>query len=163
MIRVDHRKETSSKNEFEIALVDDVELSVAYYDKVTLLPEPKVSGGQLAYNLVWRSASSRYSEALNDSSLQLLFDYTIQDYDIFLVADKMIDGGIFDWYRQVSKAIDKGLHAYVYDQITKALEPIPTQRALSEFQDQAWSGAHQNSLRAIISSTALASCQDNMK
>lgn len=155
LIRVDHRLGTAERNEFEIALVDDIELSVAYYDKVTLVRAPKVSTRYLASNLAWRSASSRHSLALRDISQKILFSYLVHHYDILLAANKMADGGVFYWPRQVSRALKKGLHVYTYEPTTQAIQSIPTQRALDDLQDQVWSGTSQEDLQAIISIAAL--------
>lgn len=70
-IRVDQRLGTA--NEFEIALVDDMDLSVAYYDKVTLRRGTRASNRDLAHNLVWRSPNRRHSLALRDISQKVLF------------------------------------------------------------------------------------------
>lgn len=156
LVRVDRRL-GPAKNEFEIALVDDIEMSVAFYDKVTLVCVPGVSSRLLARNSIWRSASSRHSLALRDISQQVFFNYIVQHYDIFLAADTMTDGGNFNWHRQVSRAIEKGLYAFVYDPATKALQSIPTQRALNDLQDLAWSDSNHEALRAVISLSPLAS------
>lgn len=151
LIRVDHRLETVERDEFEIALVDDIELSVAYYDKVTLVRAPEVSGRELACNLVWRSASNRHSGVLRDISQKVLFNYIVHEYDILLTGETMTVGGSFCWHRQVSGAIERGLHVHVYDPTTQALWPIATQRALNDLQDQIWAGGNNEDLQAIIS------------
>lgn len=156
LVRVDRRL-GPAKNEFEVALVDDIEMSVAFYDKVTLVCVPEVSSRLLARNSIWRSASSRHSPALRDISQQVFFNYIVQHYDIFLAADTMTDGGNFNWHRQVSRAIEKGLYAFVYDPTTQALQSIPTQGALNDLLDQAWSDTNHEALRAVISLSPLAS------
>jgi hypothetical protein len=156
LVRVDHRL-GPAKNEFEIALVDDIELSVAFYDKVTLVCVPGVSNRLLARNLVWRSANRRHSLALRDISQKVLFNYIVQYYDIFLAADTMTDGGNFNWHRHVSRAIEKGLYAFVYHPTTQALQSIPTQGALNDLQDLAWSDGDHEGLRAVISLSPMVS------
>lgn len=148
-------RQQAKRNEFEIALVDDIDLSVAYYDKVTLLDDPRVSRRHFARNLVWRSASRRHSLALRDISQHVLFGYIVNDYDILVAADTITNGGNFNWHRQASRAIEIGLHVYVYDPATQAFRPIPTQHVLNDVQDQAWSGANQDALRAVISISPL--------
>ncbi|WP_028614252.1 hypothetical protein [Pseudomonas sp. LAIL14HWK12:I12] len=157
LVRVDRRL-GPAKNEFEIALVDDIEMSVAFYDKVTLVCVPGVSSRLLARNSIWRSAISRHSLALRDISQKVFFNYIVQHYDIFLATDTMTDGGNFNWHRQVSRAIEKGLYAFVYDPTTQALQSIPTQHALNDLQDLAWSDANHEALRAVISISPLVSC-----
>ena len=51
----------------------------------------------------------------------------------------------------MSRAIELDLHVYAYDLKTRALRPISTQRALADIQEQVWSGAAPECLRAIIS------------
>ncbi|MFT4453406.1 hypothetical protein [Pseudomonas sp. RTCS2] len=159
-IRVDQRLGTA--NEFEIALVDDMDLSVAYYDKVTLRRGTRASSRDLAHNLVWRSASRRHSLALSDISQKVLFCYIVQHFDILLTAETTIDGGNFYWHRLVSQAIEQGLHVYVCELTSQEFRPIPSQQALRDLQDQAWSEANPETLRAIISIFAQATrVQDN--
>lgn len=153
LVRVDHRLGTA-KNEFEIALVDDLQLSVAYYDKVTLVRDLRVSSQYLAQNDVWRSASERHSLALSDMTQKVLFNYIVLSYDILLSSETMRDGGNFYWHRQVSRAIEKGLYVYVYDTTLQVLRPVPTQSALNEILDHAWSGVSQEALLAIISTNS---------
>lgn len=156
LVRVDHRLGTA-KNEFEIALVDDFQSSVAYYDKVTLGLDLRVSSQYLAQNHVWRSASKRHSLALHNITQKVLFSYIVHSYDILLAADTMTDGGNFYWHRQVSRALEKGLYVYVYDTTMQVLRLIQTQSALNQLQNQAWSAGNQEALRAIISTSTRAS------
>ncbi|MCS4065485.1 hypothetical protein [Pseudomonas putida] len=155
LIRIDHRLGMEERDGFEIALVDDIELSVAYYDKVTLGRSPDIGRRKLASNLIWRSASNRHSRALRDISQKVLFSYMVNDYDILLDAEAITDGGNFYWHRQVSRAIEKGLHAYAYDPTTQALRPIQTQLALNNLQDQVWTEVNHKALIAIISNSQI--------
>ncbi|GLO06566.1 MULTISPECIES: hypothetical protein [Pseudomonas] len=157
LIRVDRRLDKAGDNEFEIALVDDAEKTVAYYDKVTLLHFPKVSSRYVARNQVWRSAAMRHSLVLRDVSLKVLFRYLVQEYDLLLTEDAVKGVGKFYWHRQVSRAIALGLHVYTYEDAAQSLRPIPTQRVLNDIVDLAWSGADQGSLQALISRFPLAS------
>lgn len=157
LIRVDRQLDTAGDNEFEIALVDDAEEAVAYYDKVTLLHFPKVSSRYVARSQVWRSAAMRHSLLLRDVSLKVLFRYLVQEYDLLLTEDAVKGDGKFYWHRQVSRAIALGLYAYTYEEATQSLRPIPTQRVLNDIQDLAWSGADQGPLQALISMSPLAS------
>lgn len=157
LIRVDRRLDNSSINEFEIALVDDAQGSVAYYVQGTLLSIPEVSSRSIAQHGVWRSANTRHSLALREISRTVLFSYIVQHYDLLLAEEAANGEGKFYWHRQVSRAIALGLHVYAYDRVTQALQPIQTQCELNEVQDQAWSGATQKSLWALISTTPLQS------
>ncbi|WP_087500906.1 hypothetical protein [Pseudomonas sp. SID14000] len=151
LIRVDHRLDEVGGHEFEIALVDDVEFSVAYYAKVTLLQIPAASSRPVARHRVWRSASMRHSQVLRDISRAVLYSYLVHDYDLLFTEDALMGNGKFYWFRQVSRAIELGLHVCTYDSTKQVLEPISTQRALTDVQDQTWSDAAPESLQALIS------------
>ncbi|WP_434119923.1 hypothetical protein [Pseudomonas fortuita] len=151
LIRVDRQLDSDSVNEFEIALVNDVELSVIYYAKVDLLRIPEVSNREIAKHQVWRSASMCHSEALRGVSQKVLLGYIAQRYELLLAEDAVFGDGKFYWHRQVSRALELGFHVFSYDGVVRALRPIPTQRALNDLQDQAWSSDGARSLRALIS------------
>ncbi|WP_243055242.1 hypothetical protein [Pseudomonas sp. BP01] len=151
LIRVDHDSNSIGTDEFEIALVDDAQSSVAYYIKVLLALSPKPTNRHTACNQVWRSASNRHSLALRDISQNVLFGYIAQLYDILLVEGEVYGGGKFYWHRQVSRAIDGGFYVSIYDQATQAFRAVLTQRALSDIHDQAWSTAEPEPLIALIS------------
>ncbi|MDD2122547.1 MULTISPECIES: hypothetical protein [Pseudomonas] len=151
LIRVDHRLDPTSDNEFEIALVDDAQLCVAYYMRITLSHIPQLSFRLVARHDLWRSAGSRHALVLRDISRKVLFSYVIRDYDLLLTEEKYTRGGKFYWFKQVSLAIELGLSVHAYDPSTQTLRAIPTQRMLRTVQDHAWSGAYSVSLLAIIS------------
>lgn len=151
LIRIDRRLDVTSDREFEIALIDDLELSVAYYAKVTLLPSLDANSRPVARHQFWRSANMRHSPMLRDISQKLLFSYIVRNYDLLIMEDSASNEGKFYWLRQVSRAIELGLHVYVSDLITQALKPLSTQRALMDMQNQTWSGTDPHSLRALIS------------
>lgn len=149
LIRIDDR--LKSVGGIEIALVDDAQLSVAYYDKVTLVSMPETGSRPVARNQVWRSASKRHSLALRDISQKVLFGYIAQRYDLLLTEGEVIGGGKFYCLRQVSRAIEMGLSVSVYEQATQAFRSVSTQRALDEIQDHAWSKANPEPLIALVS------------
>ena len=151
LIRVDHRLAASSGHGFEIALVDDAESSVAYYARVTLLQIPEAGSRPVAQHKLWRSTSVRHSQVLSEISHTVLFNYIVHDYNLFLTDEAVAGDGKFYWFRQMSRAIELDLHVYAYDLKTRALRPISTQRALADIQEQVWSGAAPECLRAIIS------------
>ncbi|MFF7063603.1 hypothetical protein [Pseudomonas sp. NPDC008258] len=151
LIRVDRQLDSVSVNEFEIALVNDVELSVIYYAKIELLQVPEVSSRDIAKHQVWRSACMCHTEALRDVSQRVLLGYIAQRYELLLAEDAVFGDGKFYWHRQVSLALELGFHVFSYDEGSRALRPIPTQRALSDLQDQAWSSTRPQTQRAIIS------------
>lgn len=151
LIRVDRRLDAASEHQFEIALVDDAELSVAYYAKVTLLHIYEAGSRPVAKYQVWRSASARHAQVLHDISRTVLFSYIVHDYHLLLTEEAVTGNGTFYWCRQISRAIEMGLHVYAYDLTTQALRPIPTQRELADVQEQAWSGSARECLGALIS------------
>ncbi|PZW48219.1 hypothetical protein F477_02423 [Pseudomonas sp. URIL14HWK12:I3] len=151
LIRVDRQLDSDSVDEFEIALVNDVEFSVIYYTRVTLIHIPEISNRNIAEHLFWRSANMCHSEALRDISQKVLLGYIAQRYELLLTEDAALGDGKFYWHRQVSRALELGFHVFSYDGVTQALRPIPSQRALIDLQDQAWSCACPQSLRALIS------------
>lgn len=151
LIRVDGRFEKADDDEFEIALIDDAESSVAYYDKVTVVHLPEISSRRIAHSRIWRSASYRHSLALRDILQKVLFGYLVQEYDVLISQGPASWESEFYWYRKVSCAVEAGLYVYVQDLATEELRPIPTQSALNEIQDRSWSGTDEGSLRAFIS------------
>ena len=155
LIRVDHRLNMIDNDGFEIALVDDVHSSVAYYNQVTLVRIPEAGDRRAARNMVWRSASNRHSLALRDISQKVLFGHIAQHHDILIAEGDFSGGGKFYWHRQVSRAIEGGLHVSVYQQAARSFRLISTQRALNDIQDQAWSGASPEPLVALVSILSL--------
>lgn len=151
LIRVDHRLNTVCDSDFEVALIDDEELSVAYYVKATLQHIQSLSSRRVVGIQIWRSANVRHSLALREISQKVLFGYIIKDYDIILAEDAVADGGKFYWHRQVSRAVEGGLNVCAYDPVTQELRPISSQRALNDFQDEAWAGTNGTVWRALIS------------
>ncbi|HDS1816156.1 TPA: hypothetical protein QEM96_000778 [Pseudomonas putida] len=157
LIRVDRHLNSIDGDEFEIALIDDAQSSVAYYIKVTLALSPQPTNRNTAYYRVWRSASHRHSLALRDISQKVLFGYIAQHYDIFLTEGDVSGGGRFYWHRQISRAIEGGFYVSIYDQTAQAFRPVLTQRALSDIQDQTWSTADHEPLIALVSTVPLSS------
>ncbi|MGO0630941.1 hypothetical protein ACTORR_13050 [Pseudomonas sp. SAR267] len=153
LIRIDDR--LKSVGGIEIALVDDAQSSVAYYDKVTLVSMPETGSRPVARNQVWRSASKRHSLALRDISQKVLFGYIARRYDLLLTEGEVFGGGTFYWHRQVSRAIEAGLVVSVYEPVEQAFRSVSTQRALEEIQDHAWSKTSPEPLLALVSTLPL--------
>ena len=159
LIRVDHRLQKGSVDQFEIALVDDAESSVGFYATATLLSIPELSSRKIARHQVWRSAIIRHSLALRDISQAVLFGYILQRYDLVIAEDAVTGDGKFYWHRQVSRVVDLGFYVYAYNPATQVLSPIPTQSALNDVQDQIWSGTNSDHVQALISIHPLPSQQ----
>jgi hypothetical protein len=155
LIRVDHRLDTTDVEQFEIALVDDTELSVAYYDRITLEYLPEFSSRYFARNQAWRSASRRHSLALHDVSNKVLFGYIVQSYNLLMTQDAVSGCGQFYWHRQVSRAIEHGLHVYTYEVGEHTLRSIPSQTVLNDIASLGWSNTRQEPLQALISRSPL--------
>ncbi|WDM89254.1 hypothetical protein LG197_03995 [Pseudomonas asiatica] len=149
LIRIDDR--LKSVGDIEIALLDDAQSSVAYYDKVTLVSMPEIASRPIARNQVWRSASKRHSLALRDISQKVLFGYIARRYDLLLAESEVFGGGKFYWHRQVSRAIEAGLIVSVYEPVEQAFRSVSTQRELDDIQDHAWSTASPEPLLALVS------------
>jgi len=157
LVRVDHRMHEGNSNEFEIALLDDAEGSVAFYAKATLLSIPEVSERKVARHQIWRSTSMRHSLALREISRAVLFGYILRHYDLLLAEDAVTGDGKFYWHRQVSRAIALGFHVYAYDLATQALRSISTQCELNDVHDLTWSITSPVPLHALISTYSLVS------
>lgn len=115
---------------------------------MTLLPSLNANSRPVARHQFWRSANMRHSAMLRDISQKLLFSYIVRNYDLLIMEDSASNEGKFYWLRQVSRAIERGLHVYASDVITQELKPLSTQRALKDMQNQAWSCTDPYSLRA---------------
>lgn len=136
LIRVNERGGIC-EDAFELALINDIEPSVVYYNKVTVTD---LYERQTTRSLVWRSASAQHAAALQDVAHHVLFNYITDRYDVILSDSEQTGESKFFWQRQMSKAIAYGL--YVYFQVAPAqFQPITTQVALSELGNELWSAA----------------------
>lgn len=151
LIRVDDRLKTLGDTEFEIALIDDAQSSVAYYVKAAIVCIPETGNRPAVRNRVWRSASNRHSLALRDISQKVFFGYIAQHYDLLLADGEIFGSGKYYWHRQVSRAIEAGLNVSVYVQAAQRFLPVATQCALNDIQDQAWSRTNPEPLLALVS------------
>ncbi|MDH0619158.1 hypothetical protein [Pseudomonas fulva] len=154
LIHVDDRLKTFGDIGFEIALVDDVQSSIAYYVEAALVRIPETGNRPAVRYQVWRSASNRHSLALRDISQKVFFGYIVQHHDLLLAGDEISGNGKHYWHRQVSRAIEAGLSVSVYVQAAQRFRPVTTQCGLNDIQDQAWSHTNQEPLLALVSSTS---------
>lgn len=146
LIRVNERKGLHDDT-FELALIHDIEPSVAYYNKVTVTD---LYERQTAHSLVWRSTSAEHAAALQKVAHHVLFYYITDHYDVILSDSEQTGEGKHFWQRQMSKAIAYGL--YVYFEVAPAqFQPITTQVALSDIGNELWSasGSEQHHIGLI--------------
>ncbi|UVL19639.1 hypothetical protein LOY44_01605 [Pseudomonas sp. B21-044] len=138
LIRVDHRKRPTS-DEFEIALVNDLERSVVYYNRVVISPIVDLKCRPATQNLVWRSQDAQHLSVLSPVAQKVFFNYILEKYDVIVSDGQQTHQGKFFWQRQMSQAIAFGLHVYYYQMMTAKLEPILSQADLNALKDQLWS------------------------
>lgn len=155
LIRVDHRK-VMNGDQFEIALLNEIEQSVVYYNKVVIAPIIDLNCRPATQNLVWRSANAQHSAVLRDVAQKVFFNYILENYDVILSDNNQTGEGKYFWQRQMSTALALGMHVYYYQMLSAHLQPILTQEALNDLEDQLWSEAqvHEHHL-ALISKVAL--------
>jgi|GEM_PF-685844 len=155
LIRVDHRKRPNG-DEFEIALVNDVESSVVYYNKVMISIITDLNCRPATQNLVWRSSNAQHSAVLRDVAQKVFFNYILEKYDVILSDNQQTGEGKFFWQRQMSSALAFGMHVYYYQMMNAQLQPIPDQEALNDLEDQLWSEEEDQQYHlALISKVAL--------
>lgn len=138
LIRIDHR-ERPSGDEFEIALVNDVDKSVVYYNKVIIAPIVDLNCRPATQNLVWRSPNAQHSNELRDVAQKVFFNYILERYDVILSDYHQTGDGKYFWQRQMSNALAYGMYVYYYQVMTATLKHIPDQRSLDNLENQLWS------------------------
>lgn len=155
LVRVDHRIRPNG-DEFEVALLNDVEFSVVYYNKVMISVITDLNCRPATQNLVWRSPNAQHSAVLRDVAQKVFFNYILERYDVILSDNQQTGEGKFFWQRQMSNAIAFGLHVYYYQMMSAQLQPIETQDALNNLEDQLWSEHDDQQYHlALISRVAL--------
>lgn len=151
LVRLDNR-EKANGTEFEIALIDEVGLSVAYYIRVTTTnlighPAIKVWG--------WRSYLAGHSEMLRAVIQNVFFNYLLERYDILISNDFQGEGEFF-WLRQISSAIAFGHNVYLPNAFSTQLHPIASQAELDGYTNEYWLNiSDQVSHKALISRAKL--------
>ncbi len=143
LIRVDHRERLNG-DQFEIALLNDVEKYVAYYNKVVISQISDLNCRPATQNLVWRSPHANHAAVLRDVAQKVFFNYILAHYDVILSDCNQTGEGKFFWQRQMSNALAYGLHVYYYQMMTATLKPIPTQADLDALEDHLWSEEEEN-------------------
>ncbi|WAH55912.1 hypothetical protein LZ023_23105 [Pseudomonas silvicola] len=152
LIRIDDRNNAPDVN-FEIALIDDIELSIVYYSMIfsTIL-----NGRPTAQIWTWRSYKTNHWEELKAVISKASFNYIIKRFDILISNDLEVGSGEFFWLRQISNSIAEGYSVYYYKGLSTELQPISSQAEFYHFVDQCWSGSHdQHQCLALISRSPL--------
>lgn len=137
LLRIDHRLRPSS-DEFEIALVNDIEKSVVYYNKVIIAPIIDLNCRPATQNLVWRTANAQHYAILRDVAQKVFFNYILDRYDVILSDNQQTGEGKFFWQRQMSNALAYGMHVYYYQMLSANLREIADQEALNQLENQLW-------------------------
>lgn len=155
LLRIDHRVRPSS-DRFEIALVNDLLKSVAYYNQVVITNIVDLKCRPATQNLVWRSTDIRHSAVLRDVAQKVFFNYILSRYDVILSDNQQTGEGKFFWQRQMSTALALGLHVYYYQMMSGSLVDVPDQDALDALSDQLWSESDDQAYHlALISKVTL--------
>ena len=153
LVRVD----SGSDGFFEIALLNDVDETVPYYNKVHVAFIEESSPRAATQCLVRRSTDVRHSAAVRDVVHNVFFNYLVEHYDIVLSDNPGTGGGRSFWQSQISRAIAYGL-CVSYQAENGQLLPLPTQGALDELVDQLWSeDSEQQDQLVLISKVSCAS------
>lgn len=122
---------------FEIALLNDVDASVAYYNRVETAAIPESNPRPAALCFVWRSPDARHAAVVREVAQSVFFNYIVERYDVILSDNHEVGEGRFFWQRQASTAIAYGL-CVSYIRLTERLQPITTQEALNDLIDELW-------------------------
>lgn len=130
---------TPGTHEFEVALLNDVEESVVYFNRVMVSTIQDLNCRPATQMLVWRSQNAAHQMVLHGLAQNVFFNYILERYDIILSDNHQTGEGKFFWQRQMSQALALGLHVYYYQMLNAVLEPIGDQAALDNLEDQLWS------------------------
>lgn len=148
LVRVDQRVCVNGDG-FEIALLNDVDGTVAYYNKVRVTVTPAPSPRIVAQCFVWRSPHARHAAAVREIAQNVLFNYIVGRYDVMLSDNQESGEGKFLWQRQASTAIAYGLCVF-YLGLAEQLQPIYTQEALNDLIDQLWTETHEQKDHLVL-------------
>jgi len=129
LLRLDDRD--GQLDTYEIALLNDLEISVVYYNKVT-------AKAGTATRKAWRSPEVQHAAVIADITDKIFFDYLLQQHSIILSDDQESGEGSHYWQRQLSHALKRGLKVYEY-RPGEQLQGIEDQDALSELVNRIWS------------------------
>lgn len=155
LLRIDQRL-GASNDLFEIALINDVDKTVVYYNKVMVSNIVDLNCRPATQNLVWRSPNAQHAVVLRDVAQKVFFNYILNNYDVILSDNQQTGEGKFFWQRQMSTALSLGLHVYYYQMMTANLQPIIDQNALNNLEDEIWSESDEQEYHlALISKVAL--------
>lgn len=146
LLRLDDRG--GLRNGYEIALLNDLESSLAYYIEVTLK-------AGTATHKAWRSPNAQHAAVIADIADKVFFNYLLKRQNIVLSNDQVTGEGQHRWQRQLSHALMRGMKVYVC-QTGGQLQHIEDQAALDELVDRVWSSSeNQSSTSALICRTDL--------
>lgn len=148
LLRLDDRA-GRNKDEYEIALINDVNATVAYYNQVAI-------DQKKAKQKAWRSPDVHHSAALKEIADKVFFDYILRRHDVILSDDEHTGEGRHHWQRQLSHALNRGMKVDYYH-AQNELKTIANQNALRELIDELWSTTHEQSSTVALISKRIAS------
>lgn len=129
LLRIDDRD--GHQDSYEIALLNDLENSVVYYNKVTVKADTATQN-------TWRCPAAQHAAVIENITDKVFFDYLLQRHSIVLSDDQETGEGYHYWQRQLSHTLMRGLKIYEY-RSGEQLQGIEDQVALSELVDRVWS------------------------
>lgn len=155
LLRIDPAPGTAI-HEFEIALLNDVEQTVVYYNRVSVTGISDLNCRPATQMLVWRSQNALHQMVLRDLAKNIFFNYILEHYDVILSDNNQTAEGKFFWQRQMSQALAYNIHVYYYQMMTAELQPIADQAALDNLEDKLWAEEDDKQYHlALISKVAL--------
>jgi hypothetical protein len=130
---------TPDVHEFDVALLNDVEKSVVYFNRVMVSSIHDLNCRPATQMLVWRSQADAHKLVLRDLAQDVFFNYILERYDVILSDNHQTNEGKFFWQRLMSRALALDLKVYYYQMMDATLDPINDQEALNELEDKLWS------------------------
>lgn len=137
LLRIDER--LCSKDEgFEIALINEHEESVVYYNKVVITEYCDLNCRPATQSLVWRSPSIQHKKVLRGVASDVFFKYILNRYDAILSDCYQTGAGQHFWQEQLSAAIAYNFFTYYYKMLEGKLIRLNTENELNELADEIW-------------------------
>ncbi len=125
-------------DKFEIALVNDHTVEVAYYNQVIIVHCEDLECRPASQQRVWRSYNQHHKAVLRDLPSAVFFGYILARYDVILSDNMQIGAGLHFWKARMSEALYRRLYVYHYQRITGELHQIRTDAELADLSDQIW-------------------------
>lgn len=157
LIQVDGRLQ-SGCHEVEIALINDVESSVVYYNSMMISGSIKFSEKKAVKPLIWLNPNISHAPTLRELVPRVLYGYIAEHYDVILSTDNQSGKSRYRWLRQLSNALTHGLHVYHYKLAADKLQQVSSIHELNTLQDTLWSSHYDDEhVLAVLSASPLSS------